>query len=126
VQLTLDRDRAQSYYYFKPPYLSRPPPHALPTVDVPSPEWYSEIWLRYPNDDLKYPMGFSANMKALCELRMIMRDICAVSFFTDQPPQKMPWGEVLSFQKKLQDWCEALPAVLSPRSLLYPSHIKLQ
>ncbi|KAF2819660.1 hypothetical protein CC86DRAFT_388059 [Ophiobolus disseminans] len=114
----------QSYYFFKPPYLSRPPPHPLPNVEIDS-KWYSEVWLHYPNDELLYPMGFGFNMKALCELRMIMRDICAVSFIGDEAPQKMPWSQVLGFQARLQAWCEELPAVLSPKSLLYPSHIKL-
>ena len=118
-------DRVQSYYYFKPPHLSRPPPHTLPNVEIDS-KWYSEVWLRYPTDDLLYPMGFGYNMKALSELRMIMRDICAVSFIGDEAPQKMSWDQVLAFQARLQAWFEALPPILSPRSLLYPSHIKLQ
>lgn len=125
MQLTLDVYSVQSYYYFKPPTLSHPPLYPLPNVEINS-KWYSEVWLRYPNDELLYPMGFGFNMKALCELRMIMRDICAVSFIGDEAPRKMPWNQVLAFQRRLQEWCEALPAVLSPRSLLYPSHIKLQ
>jgi hypothetical protein len=115
----------QSYYYFKPPRLSRPPPHQLPNVEQ-CQKWYSEVWLRYPADELLYPLGFGYNMKSLSELRIIMRDICEFSFIGDEAPQKMPWGQVLEFQGRLQAWFEGLPPVLSHRSLLYPCHIKLQ
>jgi hypothetical protein len=115
----------QSYYYFKPPHLKRQPPHPLPNVEQ-NPKWYSEVWLRYPSDELLYPLGFGYNMKALSELRIIIRDICADSFIGDMAPQKMHWSQVLGYQGRLQTWFEALPAVLSHRALLYPSHIKLQ
>jgi hypothetical protein len=118
-------DRMRSYYYFKPPPLPRPPPHPLPNVDK-NPRWYSEVWLRYPSDELLYPLGFGHNVKALSELRIIIRDICAVSFVGGEEPQKMGWSEVLRFHRELEDWFEALPAVLAHRALLYPSHIKLQ
>ncbi|KAH5549732.1 hypothetical protein HBI27_015420 [Parastagonospora nodorum] len=114
----------QSYYYFKPPHLTRPPPHNLPNVEN-NQRWYSEIWLRYPSDELLYPLGFGYTMKALSELRIIMRDICAVSFIGNEAPQKMPWSQVLAYQRRLQAWFESLPSVLSHRALLYPSHIKL-
>jgi hypothetical protein len=115
----------QSYYYFKPPHLEFPPPHPLPNIEQ-NPKWYSEVWLRYPSDEMLYPLGFGYNMKALCELRIIMRDICGASFFGSGPPQKMHWSKVWQFQRRLEAWFEALPPVLSHMALLYPSHIKLQ
>src|SRR5688572_10930164 len=115
----------QSYYYFKPPHLSCPPPHQLLDVEK-NPNWYGEIWLRYPADERLYPMGFGQSMKALCDLRVIMRDICAVSFASNEAPQKMHWNQVWDFKERLRAWFDALPAVLSPQDLIYPSHINLQ
>jgi hypothetical protein len=117
--------RMHSYYYFKPPFLSRPPPHPLPNVEQ-NPRWYSEVWLRYPADGLLYPIAFGHSVKALSELRIIIRDICAVSFIGNEAPQKMHWSQVLVFQERLKAWFEALPPVLAHKALLYPSHIKLQ
>jgi hypothetical protein len=71
-------------------------------------------------------MGFGYNMKALSELRLIMRDICAVSFSDDQSSSKMSWEQASAFHARLIDWFKTLPAALAPQNLLYPSHIKLQ
>jgi hypothetical protein len=118
-------DRLQSYYFFQPPYILGSLPWVLPSVEK-NGEWYSEVWLRYPSDETLYPMGFGYNMKALSELRLIMRDICAISFCVDQPAPKMSWEQALAFHTRLIDWFETLPAALSYQTLLYPSHIKLQ
>jgi hypothetical protein len=118
-------DRMQSYHYFKPPLLLNKLPHPLPDVAA-EPDWYSELWLRYPLDQQPYPMGFGHGMKALSELRVIMNDICAVSFHQSVNPAKIEWEQAVQFRKRLQKWYDALPDAISHSKLLFPAHLKLQ
>lgn len=105
--------------------MSNPPSQTLPDVQT-NPKWYSEVLLRYPLDQKIYSIGFGQNMKAQSELRVIMHDICAVSFRHNQPPMKMPWSQAMLFKDRLIAWFETLPFGLSAKLLLYPSHMKLQ
>jgi hypothetical protein len=86
----------KSYYYFKPP-VSDSPLHRLPEIKT-NRMSFTEIWLRYPNDNEIYPMYAAESMVAQCELRTLMHEICAVSFRADQAPMKMGWERALGFQ----------------------------
>jgi hypothetical protein len=105
--------------------MANPPSQTLPDVET-NPKWYSEVFLRYPLDPKLYSIGFGQNMKAQSELRVIMHDICAVSFRLGKPPMKMPWSQALLFKNRLVAWFDSLPLGLTPALLLYPSHMKLQ
>jgi hypothetical protein len=118
-------DSFKSYHYFRPPYVSEAPPRRVPDVETKS-KWFCEVWVRYPHDPKEYPINLAHSMKALCALRVIVHEICTVSFRADRPPMKMPWAHALDLQARLKNWYETLPAALSTRLLLYPSHIKLQ
>jgi len=117
-------DRFKSYYYFKPP-VSDTPLHRLPDIKT-NRMSFTEIWLRYPNDNEIYPMHAAESMVAQCGLRTLMHEICVVSFRANQAPMKMPWERALGFQAKLKIWHDTLPNVLDNQNLLYPSHLKVQ
>ncbi|RMZ71889.1 hypothetical protein GMOD_00009240 [Pyrenophora seminiperda CCB06] len=114
----------QGYYYFKPPCLLDVPVRGLPDVNR-SPNWYSEISLRYQSDQKVFPMGFGHGMKALCELRVIQNEIGMMCFNRSATSRKMPWGAALHIQAKMEAWYEALPASLKPHSIFHPSHLVL-
>ncbi|KAF1838865.1 hypothetical protein BDW02DRAFT_487968 [Decorospora gaudefroyi] len=117
---------SQSYFCFKPPYMlaDDTPAQSLPDVET-NPEWYGDISLRYPPDQHSYPTGFGQGMKALSELRVIKNEVNAMCFNASEVPKKMLWEAALLIQTKLEAWYEALPALLQPRSLLYPAHLLL-
>jgi hypothetical protein len=123
--LTFGLNRQHSYYYFKPPCLLDIPVYPLPTVET-HPEWYGEISLRYPLDSEPYATGFSHDMKALCELRVIQHELSLMCFNQSVAPKGMPWGAALHIQAKLKSWYDDLPAVLKPLSVVYPSQLALQ
>jgi len=98
---------------------------ALPDVNV-SPDWYSEILLRYNTDQQAFPISFGYGMKALCELRAIQNEIGVMCFSRSAASKKMPWGAALHIHAKMEAWYEALPIALQPRSIFHPSHLILQ
>jgi hypothetical protein len=123
--LTFGFNRQHSYYYFKPPCLLDIPAHPLPTAET-NPEWYGEISLGYPLDPEPYRIGFGHGMKALSELRVIQHELNLMCFNKSVAPKRMPWGAALHIQTKLKSWYEALPAMLRPQAVVYPSQLVLQ
>ncbi|KAK3368671.1 hypothetical protein B0H63DRAFT_497828 [Podospora didyma] len=113
------------YHFLREPLLEMPPDLELPDVDN-HPEWYSEVWLKYPLQQTLYPMHFGHSFKALCEFRAIMKDVSVGYYFGRPAPRPMPSLEIIvKLYSRLGAWYNKLPEPLTARKIVFPGQMKL-
>ncbi|KAK0729242.1 hypothetical protein B0T21DRAFT_291956 [Apiosordaria backusii] len=111
-----------SYHYLKPPLLTRPPDTPLPDPSQ-HPQWWGELWIRYPQTPTRLPTYHGYLTKAKADYWSIMNDFSLLSF--SQPNVKIPLDQVVGFYNRLRGWLLSLPEPLTPRKLVLPHHLKL-
>ncbi|KAK3496731.1 uncharacterized protein B0T23DRAFT_63586 [Neurospora hispaniola] len=113
-----------SYHYFRTPIMRHPPQVPLPDP-IENPQWYGEIWVKYPASQSRFPTHLGFLFKAKAELWTIMNDFSLLSFRDHGLPLNLPIPQVLGFYNRLVDWLHKLPEPLSPRKIVTPHQIKL-
>ncbi|KAK0673333.1 putative nitrogen assimilation transcription factor [Cercophora samala] len=111
-----------SYHYLKPPLMTRPPDTPLPDPSE-NPQWWGELWIRYPQTPARLPTYHGHLMKARANFWTIMNDFSLASF--SQPRVKMPLEQVVGFYNRLRAWLRDLPEPLTPKRIVLPHHLKL-
>jgi hypothetical protein len=114
-----------SFYFFKEPRLKHPPPIDLPDPTN-DPDFYGEVWIRYPQDKRSFPIYFGQVFKACIRLRIILNEIATALFSDDQVKKSLTTDEANGFAHQLQVWFTALPAVISPTAIVLPNQLKVQ
>lgn len=114
----------QTYYYRRAPFVKDPPAFAAPDPDL-DPEWYGEVYIRYPLSPTVTRMRLGYVMKATIALRVIMNDIALAQFASQQPTVLHP-GHKLEFKRRLDSWMQKLPTTLNPNKILLPCHFNVQ
>ena len=118
--------RLQGYYFFREPLIRDPPATPLPDPDE-DPDWYGEIWLRYPLSSTLYPAHLGYTMRSISQLRVILCEIAWSGTFRDRECTRgLSYGEVMQFKKKLDSWFDCLPDPLKPNKVVFPWHLKTQ
>ncbi|KAK4196408.1 hypothetical protein QBC40DRAFT_234412 [Triangularia verruculosa] len=121
------------YVLFEPPLINKPPDVPLPDPAT-NPEWYGQIWLKYPGDTELHTTHFPQLFQAQCQVRVIMNDMWSERFGSSR--QSSPEGsstlhpatqleQANQFYARLKAWYDALPAPLTPASIVFPSQILL-
>lgn len=113
------------YVMFDVPVIKNPPDIALPDPLV-DPEWYGQIWIRYPLSPRPVSTHFGHLFKACAHIRVIMNDICLQYFGKPASSFQVALDQALGFHSRLKDWQNALPGPLIPERIVYPSHFMLQ
>lgn len=113
-----------SYHYFRAPVMRHPPQVPLPDP-IEDPQWYGEIWVKYPESQSRFPTHLGFIFKAKAELWSIMNDLSLLSFQDHGPPLKLSTSQVLEFYTRLVNWLHNLPEPLSPQKIVTPHQIKL-
>ncbi|KAK4673334.1 hypothetical protein QC763_110990 [Podospora pseudopauciseta] len=111
-----------SYHYLKPPLMARPPETPLPDPSK-NPQWWGELWIRYPQTPARLPTHHGHLAKARADFWTIMNDFSLLSF--SQPHVKMPLDQVVGFYNRLRGWLQNLPEPLTPKRLVLPHHLKV-
>src|SRR5689334_252133 len=111
------------FHFFRPPLIRNPPEWLLPDP-AQDPEWYGELWLKYPLNPNLFPVHFSYLFKARSELCIILNDACHLLF--PKATSTFSAEDVASLYKRLTNWHTNLPACLTPRNIVLTSHLKLQ
>ncbi|KAK0671260.1 hypothetical protein QBC41DRAFT_315845 [Cercophora samala] len=122
-----------AYVLFEPPLIKKPPDVSLPDPAV-NPEWYGQIWLKYPGDTKLHTTHFPYQFQAQCQVRVIMNDMWLERFGSSR--QSSPEGgttllpstqleQANEFYARLKAWHDALPANLTPSQIVFPSQILL-
>ncbi|KAK4195111.1 putative nitrogen assimilation transcription factor [Triangularia verruculosa] len=110
------------YHYLKPPILTRPPDIPLPDPSE-NPQWWGELWIRYPQTPARLPTYHGHLTKARFDYWAIMNDFSLRSF--SQPLVKVPLDQVVGFYHRLRGWWTSLPEPLTPKRLVLPHHLKV-
>ncbi|KAJ4985950.1 C6 transcription factor [Stagonosporopsis vannaccii] len=112
-----------TYYYRRAPFVQNPPEFAAPDPDH-DPEWYGEVYVRYPLSPTVTRMRLGYVIKATIDLRIIMNDI-ALAQFASQGPTELSSRQVLEFKRRLESFNQKLPAALAPSKILLPCHFNV-
>ncbi|KAI2631054.1 hypothetical protein GGR54DRAFT_628061 [Hypoxylon sp. NC1633] len=113
----------QRFYFTLPPFIRDPPAYPLPDPTL-DPEWYGEIWIRYPLSQKIFPINVGCIVKSNFDLRKLMNDMAAELFEEDEPPL-VTAEKILDCKSRLDMWFTELPEPLTPTKVVFPDHIKI-
>jgi hypothetical protein len=113
-----------SYHYLQPPPLREPPQSPLPDP-LEQPQWYAEMWVRYPLSQSPVPTHHGLVFKARADFWAIVNDASLLTFSHVRPPSKLPVNQTLEFYNKLRAWEQNLPEPLTPKKIVLPHQLKL-
>ena len=114
--------RHLSLLFFRPHLMDGPPKFPLPDP-FSNPNWYGEIWTRYPLSPTLTQMHLAHYLKAKFNYAMILGDLVQASF---KHGSTISAQQAMVFAKRLIEWFENLPMELSPRNIFLPAHFLLQ
>lgn len=104
------------------PLLSDPPDWRLPDPSK-EPEWYGEIWVKYPVSSHLLPSYFGQVFRARSQFRVIMNEACQIAYSKDS---EMTLCKANEFLSRLKAWYDSLSGPLLPKSIVLPGHLQLQ
>ncbi|KAJ3538441.1 hypothetical protein NM208_g5904 [Fusarium decemcellulare] len=111
------------FHYFRAPLVDRQPEMALPDP-LEHPDWYGELWLRYPLNRTLHPSHSADVFKAKAEFAIILNALAHRLFGSSTAPG-LSVTEVVQFYSRFTAWYGNLPLSLSPRQAVLPSHLKI-
>jgi hypothetical protein len=113
-----------SYNYLQPPPLREPPQLPLPDP-LEQPQWYAEMWVRYPLSQSPLPTHHGLLFKAKADFWAIVNDVSFLTLSHHRPPSKLPVNQTLEFYNRLRAWGQNLPEPLTPKKIVLPHQLKL-
>ncbi|KAK4190465.1 putative nitrogen assimilation transcription factor [Podospora australis] len=111
-----------SYHYLKMPLLADVPAVPLPDPRE-HPQWYGELWMRYPLAREPVPTHHGLLFKAKAEFYAIMNEFSHLSFSPNSG--KLSPYQLIGFYHRLLIWNRGLPPPLTARRIVFPSQLKL-
>ncbi|KAK1831522.1 nitrogen assimilation transcription factor nirA [Podospora conica] len=111
-----------SFAFHRLPAIPDPPSTPLPNV-AENPQWYGELWVRYPNSNAQYAFRYGHIFKALAELMVILND--ASKFLFSDPPRPTITA-LAGICARFKQWYLDLPEPLLPRNIALPAQLRLQ
>lgn len=111
-----------SFSFHKPPAVPKPPVAPLPDP-AESPQWYGELWLKYPHSDKLYPASFGHLFREGCRFVEIMNEAADCLFGS---PPRTTAADFATLYYRFRDWYKNLPGVLLPRNIVLPAQIRIQ
>jgi hypothetical protein len=114
-----------SFHFLHKPLLEEPPTAPLPDP-ISHPEWYGELWLRYPGSSTPTSAYFGTLFKAKCDFRVILNDLC-LKLFPGAPDHRgLTMKEAVAFRRRFGQWESRLPSALSATRIVFPAQLVLQ
>ncbi|RKK17838.1 hypothetical protein BFJ65_g8162 [Fusarium oxysporum f. sp. cepae] len=108
------------------PLLKAPPKTPLPDPDR-DPEWFGEIWLKYPSSSTLVPLRlgllFKAKMRFSVVLNEAMLEVEKDS--TDSYLFRNGATRIIKIAERMDTWYKAMPEPLSPTQIVSPSQLKI-
>ncbi|KAF5259684.1 hypothetical protein FOXYS1_9699 [Fusarium oxysporum] len=115
-----------SYQFMIQPLLKAPPKTPLPDPDS-DPEWFGEIWLKYPSSSTLVPLRlgllFKAKMRFSVVLNEAMLEVEKDS--TDSYLFRNGATRIIKIAERMDTWYKAMPEPLSPTQIVSPSQLKI-
>ncbi|RFN43459.1 hypothetical protein FIE12Z_12303, partial [Fusarium flagelliforme] len=115
-----------SFQFQTAPLLRTPPQSPLPDPDL-NPDWYSEIWLKYPSTSVLVPMQYRYTFKARVEFSLVLNAAMLQDYTSESDIQvvRSGAGRIIETVEKLEAWYRTLPGPLLPSNIVFPSQLKL-
>lgn len=109
------------------PLLVRPPNTAVPDPSH-DPDWYGEIWLKYPSTEVLVPLQYRYIFKAKSDFSTILNSAIVKAYGTDDKDDLVQRGvkQVGDIIRDLKAWHDTLPDLLAPSNVVFPSQLKIQ
>jgi hypothetical protein len=89
------------------------------------PQWYGELWVRYPLSQTRLPAYHGLLFKAITEFWTIINDISSRTFVRHRLPAKLSVNQIFQFYDRLTAWHNNLPEPLTPKKIVLPDQLKL-
>ncbi|KAK3310454.1 uncharacterized protein B0T15DRAFT_389212 [Chaetomium strumarium] len=113
-----------TYHYLKPPAIAEPPRTPLPDPSQ-QPQWYGELWVKYPASQTPLPTYHGLLFKAKAEFWTIMNEVSRLTFSHYCSPTRLSVSQILQFYGRLRSWWQNLPEALTPGRIALPHQLKL-
>ncbi|SPJ82035.1 related to nitrate assimilation regulatory protein nirA [Fusarium torulosum] len=115
-----------SFQLMTTPLIQTPPKSPVPDPER-DPDWFGEIWLKYPSGSVLVPLQCGLTFKAKMDFSVILNE---AMFEIDKDSNKdfltrNGATRIIAVTKKLDHWYHNLPKSLSPTSIVFPSQLKL-
>lgn len=104
--------------------LKEPPATPLPDP-VEQPQWYGELWVRYPLTQSPVPTHHGFQFKARAEFWTIMNEFSCLAFSDHRAPCKLSINQIFTVHNRLKAWLHNLPEPLTPKNIVLPHQLKL-
>jgi hypothetical protein len=92
---------------------------------VQQPQWYPELWVRYPLSQFRLPTYHGLLFKAKADFWTILTEFSIVAFSNGRTPADLPVGQILEYYGRLKAWFDNLPEPLTAQKLVLPHQLKL-
>ena len=113
-----------AYHYLQPPPVSNPPKTPLPDPSE-QPQWYGELWVRYPLSQSLLPTYHGLLFKAKADFWSIINELSLLTFTSHGSTSKLTVGEIFQFYGRLKGWLHNLPEPLTPKKIVLPHQLKM-
>ncbi|KAF9763172.1 hypothetical protein IL306_003225, partial [Fusarium sp. DS 682] len=116
-----------SYQFMTEPLLKSPPKTPLPDPDR-DPDWFGEIWLKYPSSSTLVPLRTGLVFKAKINFSIALNEAMLQVQKDSSDDYLIQNGatKIIEVSKRLDTWYRALPEPLSPTNIVSPSQLKIQ
>ena len=106
------------------PLVPRPPYDPVPSSRE-SPEWYAQIWLRYPEHSVPINANFGVFFEYRARFRIIMAQYCNAAY-GKQRDAALSIIDAHLYRLQMLEWFESLPDSLRPENIVLPPQLQLQ
>jgi hypothetical protein len=114
-----------SYAHFSTPLLKSPPASALPDPSL-DPEWYGQIWVRYPLDPKLYTTSFPLQFKAQSTSRALLNEASLDKQHVGNGESGAALPSINRLYSRIKEWYDNLPEPLTAARISLPSQLMLQ
>jgi hypothetical protein len=115
-----------SYQLMTVPVLQTPPRNPIPDPNR-DPDWFGEIWLKYPSTSILIPIRvgitFQTKMNFAVVLNEALLDYHGQSDEDDLAQNGA--ARIMAVVQKLESWYQTLPETMVPSKIVFPSHLKI-
>ncbi|KAJ4020477.1 hypothetical protein NW766_001964 [Fusarium irregulare] len=115
-----------SYQLMTVPVLQTPPRNKLPDPKR-DPDWFGEIWLKYPSSSVLIPIQVGLTFQTKMNFAVVLNE-AMLDYHRDSNDDDLAQNgavRIMAVVQRLESWYQSLPEPLSPSNIVFPSHLKI-
>ncbi|ATY63020.1 C6 transcription [Cordyceps militaris] len=110
-----------AFSFLHAPLVKEVPKCPLPDA-VQDPDWYGQLWVKYPASSTLVSMHFGQMFEKKTQFRIIMNEFCQEAYGTTLGVNSF---KAEGLRRKLEHWFEHLPESLKPKNIVLPAQLQL-